>query len=102
MPPPLEYNNKYWENLLEAGSLKLNLENRLHLIFSLLIFLQISVAQLITFTFMSEIAAVRSKAVQFMGFTPTAHAENKFPPGTIIQRWYDSFPNAQQHLDNVI
>ena len=102
MPPLLEYDNKYWENLLEAKSVKLSLENRLHLVFSLLIFLQISIAQLITFTFTSEIAAVRSKAARFMGFTPTAHAEHKFPPGTIIRRWYDSFPNARQHLDNAI
>ena len=91
MPPLLEYDNKYWENLLEAKSVKLSLENRLHLVFSLLIFLQISIAQLITFTFTSEIAAVRSKAARFMGFTPrrmmwTCHSSGVYDRRRVLTR----------------
>lgn len=102
MPELLEYDNQYWETLLGDGGHQLSMKKRLHLLFSLLIFLQISLAQLITFAFTSEIAVVRSRAARFMGFTPSGNADNKFPPGFIFQKWYDSFPNARRHLDDII
>lgn len=102
MPELLEYDNQYWENLLGTRADRLSLKMRLHLIFSLVIFLHISVAQLITFAFTSEITAVRTRAARFMGYTPTAHGDHKFPPAFIFQRWYESFPNARRHLDDII
>jgi len=41
----LLYSNGYWEEKLGSEFRKNNLENKLHLIFSLLVFLEISLAQ---------------------------------------------------------
>jgi len=50
----LLYNNNYWEEKLGPKFRRHNLENELHLIFSLLVFLEISLAQFLTFTFSSK------------------------------------------------
>ena len=63
---------------------KNNLENKLHLIFSLLVFLEISLAQFLTFTFLFSIGKVKYRASRFMGYTETANNEDtRFPPSTV-------------------
>ncbi|KAF8816644.1 hypothetical protein BYT27DRAFT_6382273 [Phlegmacium glaucopus] len=99
----LLYNNAYWENILGRPARKLPLERRLHLIFSLVIFLQISVAKLLYFIFTSTVDEVKTRSSRFMGYTPSAGTEDtKFPPGMIFRAWLEKFPDAQEHMRNMI
>jgi len=78
---PLLYSNSYWQEKLGPKFRRDNLENKLHLIFSLLVFLEISLAQFLTFIFSSKIEKVKSRASCFMGYTETANDEDTcFPP----------------------
>ena len=58
----LLYNNNYWQEKLGAEFRGNNLENKLHLIFSLLVFLEVNLAQFLAFTFSSNIEKVKSRA----------------------------------------
>jgi len=53
----LYYNDGYWEGILGRDIRKMPLERRLHLVLSLVIFLQISVAKLLYFIFTSTVPA---------------------------------------------
>ena len=66
----LLYNNNHWQEKLGAEFHGNNLENKLCLIFSLLVFLEISLAQFLAFTFSSNIGKVKSRAsIQCMRWT---------------------------------
>ena len=99
----LLYDNEYWDNILGRDARKLALENRLHLVFSLIIYLQISLAKFFLFIFTSTVVEVRARTSRFMGYTPTAVTEDtKFPPGMIFRAWLERFPDAQKHLEKVV
>ena len=57
----LLYNNNYWQEKLGAEFYGNNLENKLHLILSLLVFLKISLVQFLAFAFSSNIGKVKGK-----------------------------------------
>ena len=99
----LLYNNSYWQEKLGPEFHKNNHENKLHLIFSLLVFLKISLAQFLTFTFSSKIENVKSRASCFMGYTETANDENThFPSRAIWHLWLKIFPRSKLHIYEMI
>jgi hypothetical protein len=99
----LLYSNAYWEGKLGNEFRKNNLENKLHLIFSLLVFLEISLAQFLTFAFSSKIEKVKARAGHFMGYMESANDEaTHFPPGAIWHMWFENFPKCKPHLYKMI
>jgi hypothetical protein len=99
----LLYNNNYWQEKLGPEFRKNNHENKLHLIFSLLVFLEISLLQFLTFTFSSNIKNVKSRASRFMGYTETAnHEDTRFPPRAIWHMWLENFPRCKPHIYKMI
>jgi hypothetical protein len=54
----LLYNESYWKRVLEDAIEKKSLDEKLHLIFTLVMFLQVSIAQLLHFIFTSQIKEV--------------------------------------------
>ncbi|KAF8805014.1 hypothetical protein BYT27DRAFT_7169609 [Phlegmacium glaucopus] len=99
----LYYNNVYWEGILGHDVRKMPLERRLHLVLSLVIFLQISVAKLLYFIFTSTVDEVKMRSSRFMGYTPSATTEDlKFPPGMVFRTWLENFPDAEEHMLNMI
>ena len=103
MSTELIYDDNYWRDILEKDIRKVSLEKKLHLVFSLVMFLQISVTQLLKFIFTSEIKEVRARAARFLGHTPTATSQDmEFPPGMVFRAWYENFPKAKVHLHNMI
>jgi hypothetical protein len=103
MTNKLLFNNEYWEDIFGKNKPKFSFEERLHLTFSLLIFLNVSIARFLTFTFTCKINEVRNRAARFMGYTPTASTlDEQFAPQAILRAWYDEFPKAQEHLNDII
>ena len=97
----LLYNNNYWQEKLGAKFHGNNLENKLHLIFSLLVFLEISLVQFLAFTFSSNIGKVKSRASCFMGYMETANSEDTcFPLSAIWHTWLENFPKCKLHIYN--
>ena len=99
----LQYDDDYWKEILEKDIRRLPLEKKLHLVFSLVMFLQMSVMQLLKFIFTSEIKDVRARAARFLGHTPTATSDDmEFPPGMVFRAWHDHFPKAKNQLHKMI
>jgi len=99
----LLYSNSYWQEKLGPEFQKNNLENKLHLIFSLLVFLEISLAQFFTFVFSSKIEKVKARAGRFMGYTESANNEDiRFPPSAIWHMWLENFPKCKPHVYEMI
>ena len=70
---------------------------------SLVIFLQISVAKLLYFILTSMVNEVKMRTSRFMGYTPSARTEDlKFPPGMVFWAWLENFPDAEEHMLNMI
>lgn len=103
MAETLHFDNKYWEDIFGTKKPKLTIEQRLQLIFSLLIFLQVSIARFLSFIFTCKIEAVRNRTSRFMGYTPTASTlDEQFAPRAILRAWYDEFPKVREHLNDII
>jgi hypothetical protein len=99
---PLSYNNAYWERAIGPDIRKNDTQQHLHLVFSLIIFLQVSLAQLFQFIFTSEINEIKSRVSRFMSYMPTATTEDKkFPPGMVFRAWL-KFPDAQESIRKMI
>jgi hypothetical protein len=99
----LLYDENYWRKVLEKDICKISLEKKLHLIFTLVMFLQISIAQLLKFIFTSEIKEVRGRAARFLGHTPTANSKDmEFLPGMVFRAWHENFPKAKAQLHKMI
>jgi hypothetical protein len=61
----LQYSSAFWkEKLGEEFSFKMDIKQRLHLIFSLLVFLRVTVLELLVFIFGSQIMEVRTRATR--------------------------------------
>jgi hypothetical protein len=98
----LLYSNEYWDNILGRDARKMTLEKR-HLIFSLIVYLQVSVAKLLYFIFTSTVEEVSTRSSRFMGYTPSAATEDtRFPPGMVFRAWLENFPDAHGHMHNMI
>ena len=92
----LLYDNLYWKEAIEEDICKLPLDKKLHLVFTLVMFLQISVAQLLNFIFTSKIKEVQGRAARFLGHTPTATLKDmEFQPNLcqikMRERWAGRF-----------
>ena len=102
-PDKLQYDDSYWQGVLEKDVKKISLEKKLHLTFTLVMFLKISVVQLLKFIFTSEIKEVRARAARFLGHTPTATSKDmEFQPGMIFRAWHENFPKAKEQLHKMI
>ena len=99
----LLYDDYYWQEVLEKDIHKITLEKKLHLIFTLVMFLKISVVQLLKFIFTSKIKEVQGRAARFLGHTPTAMSKDmEFQPGMIFCAWHENFLKAKAQLHKMI
>jgi hypothetical protein len=98
----LQYNNDYWESLFPPGHLTgLTVEARLHLIFSLMIYLSVTTRQLLYWLFTTEIPCVTRRISHFMGFFASEHTlEAQFGPAMVFGLWrnQEQWPKAQKYI----
>ncbi|KAJ7178013.1 hypothetical protein C8R46DRAFT_888180 [Mycena filopes] len=93
--------NPDWGTLLSQVSPPPNLQSpqiQCQLVFSLLLFLGLSIREFLVFIFESSIPVVKHRAGMFMG----NHTSNGFAPGRIFRAWHDRFPKSIPHLHSAI
>ncbi|KAJ7762711.1 hypothetical protein DFH07DRAFT_401250, partial [Mycena maculata] len=93
--------NPDWSTLLDPVQTTVslnNLEIRCQLVFSLLIFLGLSIREFLFFLFESSISEVRQRVGIFMGNSKT----NGFGPERVFKAWHDRFPKSIPHLHSII
>jgi hypothetical protein len=100
----LLYGDDFWVNAI-PDLRKSSLTTRIHLVFSLLCFLKVSLYQLLKFSFSSDIKAVKDKASIFMGYNSTGGPWeiDKFPPALMLHLWSTRWPTAcHKHFKDMI
>jgi hypothetical protein len=100
----LDYGDAFWVNTIPdlRGA---SLQAKVHLVFSLICFLKVSLYQILKFSFESDIKAVKDKASIFMGYSPTAGPLeiHRFPPALMLHLWSTRWPTAcQKHFRAMI
>ncbi|KAJ7496051.1 hypothetical protein B0H11DRAFT_1910318 [Mycena galericulata] len=93
--------NSDWNTLLAPLQTTVslnNLEIRCQLVFSLLIFLGLSIREFLFFLFESSISEVKQRVGIFMGNSKT----NGFGPERVFKAWHDRFPKSIPHLHSTI
>lgn len=98
----LKFGDQFW---IEKGfnSKDFTSEKKIHLIFSLIIFLGTSLVQLLHFAFSSQIKEVKKQAGMFVGYQSTAQTDlERFPPAEIFWLWHERSPATRNHLHNEI
>ncbi|KAG5645294.1 hypothetical protein DXG03_006483 [Asterophora parasitica] len=97
----LQFPPEYWTAQL-GGMERASLTTKLHLVFSLMIFLGVSIQQLLQFIFSSDIRSVKDRSSRFMGYTESATLENRFYPSNIFHLWHTRWPAARRYLHEMI
>lgn len=102
MDTTLKYDSAFWKAILPPEMHRLNVQQKIHPVFSLIIFLQLSLNKLLLFIFSSNIQAVQERVNVFMAYRPlvlTFHAQ--FSPAQIFDMWADPerFPKSQEAVE---
>ncbi|KAH7905106.1 hypothetical protein BJ138DRAFT_1018176 [Hygrophoropsis aurantiaca] len=97
--------NPDWEDLLQDLPCPSDSESRgvkfqCHLVFTLIVYLNLSLRDFLFFLFESSIPSVRQRAGTFMGNNPTW--EVPFAPARMYQAWHSRFPRCVDHLHDTI
>jgi len=92
---PLLYGDDFWVNTI-PDLREASLKARLHLIFSLICFLKVSLYQHLKFAFESDIKPVKDKASIFLGYNKTVgpRETNRYPPALMLHLWSTRWPTS--------
>ncbi|KAJ7248012.1 hypothetical protein C8J57DRAFT_1522571 [Mycena rebaudengoi] len=92
----LQYDHDFWRGKLGDLS-NASLDNKLHLILSLVIFLAVSIRELLVFIFTTELKPVKDRAARFLGYSPTRDDPNlRFPAAHIFSVWLERCHTPEQ------
>ena len=102
--PVLLYDNDFWTKQIGQDVKNPTLTQKLHLVFSLIVYLELSFISFLEFYFSSSINAVKRRAGSFMAFRPTADPSKQFAPARLYQLWHDSkeYTKARPHLHDMV
>lgn len=100
----LHFDNNFWKDRLPDMGESIKLETRLHLIFSLILFLGVSIQQLLSWLFSTDIPVVVHRVGLFMGYNSTAETEDaRFGPSMVFNLWRNPrWPKAQAPIRQMI
>jgi hypothetical protein len=90
-----------WEALLlpiQGTTSLTNFEIKCQLVFSLLIFLNLSIRDYLVFLFESTIPALKKRVGQFMGYSET----KEYGPERVFRAWHTRFPKSIPHLHAMV
>ncbi|KAI0691455.1 hypothetical protein C8T65DRAFT_745440 [Cerioporus squamosus] len=98
----LKYSAAFWQAALGAN-VPTQLEDRLHLVVSLIIFLTLPIGRLLIFIFSSDIKSVKTRAGIFLGHNKTSQKPDEvFLPATVYQLWHTRWPKSRKLLHRLL
>lgn len=83
-----------------GGTGHLAIELQCHLVFSLILHLNLSVRDFLFFIFESDIRTVKQCAGTFMGYK--SNWATPFSPARLFSAWHERFPRSRKHLHELI
>ncbi|KAF6764945.1 hypothetical protein DFP72DRAFT_1058761 [Ephemerocybe angulata] len=101
--PQLAYQPSMWTEKLGDMPDSLTPDQKNHLLSSLLIHLDIRLADLLPFIFETRIEDIRRRAGSFMGYWQArGDSPARFPPAVLYTAWHQNFPKSRDHLHEMI
>ncbi|KAK0444523.1 uncharacterized protein EV420DRAFT_1484640 [Desarmillaria tabescens] len=98
----LQYDNDFWQDRLGPAS-QFSTEKKCHLVFLLLIFLMLSLANLLEFIFSSKLVIVKQRVGKFMAYSFMGTTDDtRFPPAMIFWLWHENYPKSHHWLHDMI
>ncbi|KAK7433879.1 hypothetical protein VKT23_020504 [Stygiomarasmius scandens] len=99
----LLYDDTFWTECLGSAKKKATFTEKVHLVFSLMIFLGITIASFLDFLFTSPIQAVRQRAGKFLQY-PKRHGDlcTQFAPARVFKHWHNNYPSSRTQLHEIV
>ncbi|KAK0434854.1 uncharacterized protein EV420DRAFT_1488357 [Desarmillaria tabescens] len=98
----LQYDNDFWQDRLGPAS-QFSMEKKCYLVFSLLIFLMLSLANLLEFIFSSKLIVVKQRVGKFMAYSSMGTTDDtQFPPAMIFWLWHKNYPKSCHWLHDMV
>ncbi len=106
-PESLQYSSDFWEDIFAGQQTPRDTTGKLHLVFSLLVYLALPLHQLLVFSFSSHITAVRARANRFFNYRTHTNIDSDatghvFWLEKVYHLWHDNWANARGHLHELI
>ena len=99
MPDELRYSDAFWNARLPLEDRPADLEGKLELVLSLVMYLSLSFGQLLLYIFSSTNTKIKNRASRFLGYHTNASDPNHiFYPSTIYNIWHERWPKSHQYL----
>lgn len=102
----MPYSTSFWAETLPKEAQSASLTTRVEIIFSLLMFFNVSLRNFLVEVFCSKRAEIRSRVARFMGYHTTAgdSLPQKFAPAELYELWHDRkhWPHVQEYLHEMI
>ncbi|KAH9837857.1 uncharacterized protein C8Q71DRAFT_857035 [Rhodofomes roseus] len=103
MPHSLKFDNTYWQDILPDEVRKAPDDERIHLLASLLVFLNVPVHRFLGFIFSSDHEVVKIRVGQFMGYHKSMfNPEDRFQPLGLFKMWHEKWPKSRTNLMELI
>jgi hypothetical protein len=97
----LQFGSEFWTTHL-PNMQKASIQTKLHLLVSLMMFLSVTIQQLLVFMFSTDIKAVKDRASRFMGYFPTGMGGVHFAPTAVFELWHKRWPGSRNYLHDMI
>ncbi|KAH9912508.1 uncharacterized protein B0H18DRAFT_1127083 [Fomitopsis serialis] len=98
MSENLKFDRAYWDDLFEHTAQPTSEADKLHLVFSLIIYLGLALSKLLTFAFTSKIRVVRERAGTFLSIWKGAGQSEWYGPSELYNIWHDEWPRTRGEL----
>ncbi|KZT65432.1 hypothetical protein DAEQUDRAFT_768900 [Daedalea quercina L-15889] len=98
MADKLRYGKTYWEGLLQGTEVPKTDIDKLHMVFSLIIFLGLSLGKILAFAFTTNIVSIRQRAGTFLTVYKGGRREEWFGPAEVYNIWHEWSPVVQAEL----
>jgi hypothetical protein len=81
---------------------KASTQTKLHLLLFFMMFLSVTIQQLLVFMFSTDIKPVKDCASWFMGYFPTGIGGVHFAPTAVFELWHKRWPGSRNYLHDMI
>ncbi|TFY63199.1 hypothetical protein EVJ58_g3390 [Rhodofomes roseus] len=98
MAEVLKFDGTYWNTLLPPEQQPTSEIDKLHLIYSLIVFLGLSLSKVFAFAFTSNIKSIKERAGTFLAVRRKRGQKERFGPADLYGLWHANWPRCRQDL----
>src|ERR1700761_2656418 len=101
-PVQLAYNEAFWDQKLSPDLQKATIWRKCHLIFSLILFVNIPLVDVFLWLFSSRITRVRQRTGKFLQAPGVGQSPDDFGPARVYAAWHTEWPQSRPWLHYMV